>query len=209
MSVGPLFTAAGFLLLLRLDVTVSFLGDLLPALLVFSLGLAITVSPLTAAVLADADEHNAGVASGVNNAIARTAGLLSTAAVGAVVAASFAGTLDDRLATRPLPPAARAAVEEAKLRALNRVDLSAVPAADRGAVAAANNAASVHAFRLACAVGAGLLGLAAAAGAIGVRSRRRDVRAAHCPGGTLVGAPRDVGAARPDAVSPEPAGQAA
>jgi hypothetical protein len=100
-------------------------------------------------------------------------------------------------------------VEEAKLRALNRVDLSAVPAADRGAVAAANNAASVHAFRLACAVGAGLLGLAAAAGAIGVRSRRRDVRAAHCPGGTLVGAPRDVGGPRPDAVSPEPAGQAA
>jgi len=205
MSVGPLFTAAGFLLMLRFDTTVSFWGDLLPALVVFSLGLAITVSPLTAAVLADADEHNAGIASGINDAIARTAGLLATAAVGAVVAASFASTLDARLASRPLPPPARAAVEDAKLRALDRVDLRAVPAAERTAVAAANDAASVGAFRLACMVGALLLGLAALAGAVGLRGRRREVRAEQCPGGHFVGAPRDAGARSPPVRDARPA----
>ena len=53
----------------------------------FGLGLSMTVAPLTATVLADADESNAGIASGVNNAIARVAGLVAIAAVGAVVAA--------------------------------------------------------------------------------------------------------------------------
>ena len=81
LTFGPLLVAGGFLLMLRLDETTSYAGDLLPALLVYSLGLAVTVSPLTATVLADADEHDAGIASAVNNAIARTAGLLATAAV--------------------------------------------------------------------------------------------------------------------------------
>jgi cellobiose-specific phosphotransferase system component IIC len=66
-----------------LDEDVTFLA-LMPGLVVFALGLSITVAPLTAAVLADADEHNAGIASGVNNAVARVAGLLAIAAVGAV-----------------------------------------------------------------------------------------------------------------------------
>ena len=96
MTVGPLLVAAGFLLMLRLDETTSYLADLMPALLVYSLGLAVTVSPLTATVLADADESDAGIASAVNNAIARTAGLLATAAVGAVLAGFYADTARQR-----------------------------------------------------------------------------------------------------------------
>ncbi len=87
----------GFLLMLRYGTSVSLCGDVLPALLVFSFGLALTVSPLTATVLADAREAEAGIASAVNNAIARTAGLIAVAAVGAVVSASYA------LAARPAP----------------------------------------------------------------------------------------------------------
>ena len=60
--------------MLRIHADLDYFTDLLPALLVFSLGLALTVAPLTATVLADADESNAGIASGVNNAIARVAG---------------------------------------------------------------------------------------------------------------------------------------
>ncbi|MEY2514043.1 MAG: hypothetical protein QOJ89_1401 [bacterium] len=71
MGVGPLIAAAGLLLLLRLDARVDYATDLLPALLLFSIGLSATVAPLTATVLADADEEHAGIASGVNNAIAR------------------------------------------------------------------------------------------------------------------------------------------
>jgi EmrB/QacA subfamily drug resistance transporter len=91
MGAGPLVAAAGVLLLLMsVDEDPSFAGDVLPGTVVFAFGLSVTVAPLTAAVLADAEEHNAGIASGVNNAVARVAGLLATAAIGAVVG----GTLD-------------------------------------------------------------------------------------------------------------------
>ena len=74
MGVGPLVAAFGLGLMLRINAHLDYVTDLLPALLVFSLGLAVTVAPLTATVLAEADESNAGIASGVNNAIARVAG---------------------------------------------------------------------------------------------------------------------------------------
>jgi len=91
MGCGPLVSAVGVALMLRLDETVAYWTDLFPALLLFSLGLTATVTPLTATVLADADEHNAGIASAVNNAIARVASLLCIAAIGAVVASVSSG----------------------------------------------------------------------------------------------------------------------
>ena len=69
-------------LLARIDESPSLLVDILPGMTLFALDLATLVSPLTTAVLADADEANAGIASGVNKAVARVAGLLATAAVG-------------------------------------------------------------------------------------------------------------------------------
>jgi predicted MFS family arabinose efflux permease len=91
LAAGPLTAAAGILLFLRLGMKTSYLYDLLPALVVFSLGLAITVAPLTATVLADADESDAGIASAINNAIARVAGLIGISAIGAIVATRLTG----------------------------------------------------------------------------------------------------------------------
>jgi EmrB/QacA subfamily drug resistance transporter len=91
MGGGPLIAAAGIVLLLRVGRHVSYGTDLLPALLVFGLGLSLTVAPLTATVLADADESDAGIASAVNNAVARVAGLAGVSAIGVVVAGSLAG----------------------------------------------------------------------------------------------------------------------
>jgi MFS family permease len=91
MGLGPLVAAAGILLFLRAGIETSFFGDLLPALVVFSLGLAMLVAPLTATVLADADESDAGIASAINNAIARVAGLVGISAIGAIVAGQLAG----------------------------------------------------------------------------------------------------------------------
>ncbi len=85
-------------MLQRVGVHISYWRDVLPALLVFALGLSITVAPLTAAVLADATQEDAGIASGVNNAVARVAGLMGTAAVGAAVSASFVANLNGRVA---------------------------------------------------------------------------------------------------------------
>ncbi|MGZ4181726.1 MAG: MFS transporter [Solirubrobacteraceae bacterium] len=91
MGVGPLVAACGILLLLRTGLKTSFLGDLLPALIVFGIGLSMTVAPLTATVLADADETDAGIASAVNNAVARVAGLMGISAMSIVVSGTLVG----------------------------------------------------------------------------------------------------------------------
>jgi EmrB/QacA subfamily drug resistance transporter len=88
MGIGPLIAAGSLLGLARLKPGFSYWYELLPPLLIFSVGLSMIVAPLTATVLADADESDAGIASGVNNAVARVAGLLGIAVVGALVANS-------------------------------------------------------------------------------------------------------------------------
>lgn len=79
MTAGPLVAAGGVLLLLRIGVHASYFADVLPAVIVFGLGLSLIVAPLTTTVLAAAATRHAGVASGVNNAVARAAGLLAVA----------------------------------------------------------------------------------------------------------------------------------
>jgi EmrB/QacA subfamily drug resistance transporter len=93
MGTGPLIAALALAPLIRLKPGFNYWYELLPPLLVFSVGLSLIVAPLTATVLADAHESDAGIASGVNNAVARVAGLLGIAVVGASVAGS-ANTLD-------------------------------------------------------------------------------------------------------------------
>ncbi len=78
---GPLVSAAGVLLMFRIEAGASYALDVLPAVTVFGAGLALTVAPLTATVLDSAADRYAGVASGVNNAVARAAGLLAVALV--------------------------------------------------------------------------------------------------------------------------------
>ncbi len=79
MTVGPAVVAAGLLLMARIHPGGTYLGDVLPAVVVFAAGLALTVAPLTTTVLAAAEERRAGVASAVNNAVARAAGLIAVA----------------------------------------------------------------------------------------------------------------------------------
>jgi EmrB/QacA subfamily drug resistance transporter len=88
MAGGPLVSAVGLILLTRLSSHASYLADVLPAVTVFGLGLAIFVAPLTATVLAAAPASRAGIASGVNNAVARAAALLAIAALPVVVGLS-------------------------------------------------------------------------------------------------------------------------
>jgi EmrB/QacA subfamily drug resistance transporter len=94
MGVGPLIAAAGVLLLARADEQVDYLSDILPAIILFGLGLSVTVAPLTATVMADAHRGDSGIASGVNNAVARVAGLLGIATVGVAVAGRSGTELD-------------------------------------------------------------------------------------------------------------------
>jgi EmrB/QacA subfamily drug resistance transporter len=191
MGAGPLVAACGLLLFQRIGVHVDYVTDVLPGILVFSLGLSMTVAPLTAAVLAGVDTGQAGIASAVNNAVARVAGLLGTAAVGAAVAASFVSGLNANLAGHPLGPRADAAVAEAKKLPLGRPDTSGLPTVQARAVTAAADEASLEAFHLGLGIAALLVAGGGLAGAIGVRNPRRAVLAEECEGGQLVGAALD------------------
>lgn len=191
MGCGPLIGALGLLLFQRVGAHVDYVGAVLPALLVFSLGLAMTVAPLTAAVLADVSERQAGIASAVNNAVARVAALLATAAVGAAVAASFVSKLESNLAGRPLGPRARSAVSEAKRLPLGRADVSGLPPGQKHAVATAAEQASVDSFHLGLGIAALLLAVGGVVGLLGIRNARRPVLAEECEGGALVGAALD------------------
>lgn len=88
MTFGPLLAAVGVLMLLRIGSHASYVEDVLPGVAVFGLGLALLVAPLTTTVLAAASTDNAGVASGVNNAVARAAGLLAVAVLPVVAGIS-------------------------------------------------------------------------------------------------------------------------
>jgi EmrB/QacA subfamily drug resistance transporter len=79
LTVGPLVIAAGLLLMTQIEPGDSYFAGVLPAVVVFALGLTLVVAPVTATVLAAADARHAGMASGINNAVARVAGLLAVA----------------------------------------------------------------------------------------------------------------------------------
>lgn len=191
MGAGPLVAAVGLLLFQRIGVQVDYLSDVLPGILVFSLGLSMTVAPLTAAVLAGVETGQAGIASAVNNAVARVAGLLGTAAVGAAVAASFVSGLDSNLAGRPLGPPAKAAVAEAKRLPLGRPDTNGLLRVQARTITQAADVASLDSFHLGMGIAAFLVAVGGMVGAIGVRNPRRVVSAEDCEGGQLVGAALD------------------
>jgi EmrB/QacA subfamily drug resistance transporter len=188
MGAGPLVAACGLLLFQRIGTEVDYVSEVLPGLLVFALGLSMTVAPLTAAVLAGAETSQAGIASGVNNAIARVAGLLGTAAVGAAVAGSFGSSLDSHLAGARLGPAARAAVAEAKRLPLGRPDVHGLVSARASELTQAAEQASLHSFHLGMAIAGLLVAVGGVVGVVGIRNPKGEVPAESCPGGQLVGA---------------------
>jgi predicted MFS family arabinose efflux permease len=157
MSGGPILAAAGLLLFARAGAHPSYATVILPGVLVFGLGLASTVAPLTATVLGSVPAGRSGLASGTNNAVARIAGLLAIAAVGAAVAGGFASRLDHDLGHR-----APAAIRTRPL-------VTSAP----GHLAVPHDAlvdASVHGFRIGMVIAAGLVGLGGLIALIGIEN---------------------------------------
>lgn len=89
MGAGPIIIGFGFLTMLRVDASVDYWQHILPGVLLFGLGLAVTVAPLTTAILSPIEQSRAGIASAVNNAISRIAGLIAIASVGSIVGTSL------------------------------------------------------------------------------------------------------------------------
>jgi EmrB/QacA subfamily drug resistance transporter len=190
MGGGPIVAGLGLLLLVRTGGKADYVGTVLPGLVVFGLGLAATVAPLTATVLGAVEPGHSGVASGINNAVARVAGLIAIAALGAVVAGSFQGRLDRDVAHLPLSPPARAVVVKDRTRPLV-IDTSGVPASERAPVKHALVDSSVHAFRVGMVISAVLAMLGGLVSLLGIENPRRKVPCADCPGGALAGASVD------------------
>jgi EmrB/QacA subfamily drug resistance transporter len=187
MGVGPLISAAGLLLLLGLGVHPRYLTDVFPAAVLLGFGLAITVAPLTAAVLASVPPEHAGVASGINNAVARVAGLIAIAVVGAVAATHFSSQVKQGLVHPRVTPMYRTAVKHAASATFEVVPPQALPAAQIPHVRHVLEDASTSTVHLAMLIAALLAILSGVLSLFGIRNPK-ELSAKAAPGGAICGA---------------------
>lgn len=124
LIVGPLVTALGFFLFSIPSIGGSYWRTFFPAILMLGFGMAVSVAPLTTVVMNAVDQDHVGTASGINNAVARLAGVLAIAVMGVVMVADFSAHLGKELASVPMPSGARASLQsgENKLAGLRSPD---------------------------------------------------------------------------------------
>jgi EmrB/QacA subfamily drug resistance transporter len=160
LTVGPAVSAIGLGLFAALvgERDGSFWKTVFPAVVVLSLGMAITVAPLTTTVMNAVQSTHSGVASGINNAVSRVAGLVAIAVFGVVLSQTFDARVERRMAALDLPAAARADLAP-ELRKMAGADLGAIPSltpARRTEVRQAIDTSFASAFRVVMACAAGL-----------------------------------------------------
>jgi MFS family permease len=133
LTIGPLVAAAGFALFLLPGIGGSYWSTFFPAVVVLGVGMAISVAPLTTAVMESVPSSEAGVASGVNNAMSRMAGLLAIAVFGLMLSAGFNRTLDESLSLMQLSSdeLQRINLERPKLAGLQTDDMRIRHAVDK------------------------------------------------------------------------------
>ena len=192
IGLGAVVAACGLLLLVRIDQRADYVNEVLPALLLFGLGLAMLVAPLTATVLGAVEEDHAGVAAAVNTTLSRVAQLFAVAVLGAVVSLAFANRIDATLRRSVIDPAGRAAIDRAKRQPLGAAGLGGVHPGERVLLRAAFSNASVRAFRVAATIAAILVASGGLIALAGIRNPRRTVAAELCPGGALCGASQEL-----------------
>jgi MFS family permease len=169
---GPAIAAAGFALFMVPGTEANYWTTFFPAAVVLGFGMALTVAPLTTTVMSSVDRSRSGVASGVNNAVSETAGVLAIAVFGLAMAQVFAAKLDDKLAAARVPAEIRDEVvaQRTKLAAIEIPQRA--NAGQRQATKAAVDESFVAAFRCAMLIAAVLGVLSALAAAICIAPER-------------------------------------
>jgi EmrB/QacA subfamily drug resistance transporter len=160
LIVGPAIAAAGFVLFAVPGLGGGYWTAFFPAILVLGFGMTISVAPLTTTVMGAVEERHAGIASGINNAVSRCAGLLAVAALGILMLGLFERGLDHRLAAFDLPPAARRAIEGQRERLAALEIPAGLPEPARARTRAAVDGAFLDGFRGVMGTAAGLALLA-------------------------------------------------
>ncbi|MFL6568392.1 MAG: MFS transporter, partial [Chthoniobacterales bacterium] len=169
LVIGPIIAAAAFVLFAAPGVAGSYWLTFFPAVVVLGIGMAVSVAPLTTTVMTAVSEARAGIASGVNNAVARTAGLLAVAVLGIVMLQSFNRAFDSRLPALQLPSEVRDSLLAQRSK-LAGADASVAPPALRGALRQAIDGSFIEAFRRVMFVGAGLAVASALTALVLIRS---------------------------------------
>jgi predicted MFS family arabinose efflux permease len=148
LIVGPLIAAAGFLLFALPSVPAGYWKTFFPAFVVLGFGMAVSVAPLTTVVMSSVEQTRAGTASGINNAVARVAGVLAVAIFGIVMVSAFSHRLQQSLGSLDLAPGALHQIQSSMIR-LGGLDVpSDVDATTSSALRAAISQAFVFGFRL-------------------------------------------------------------
>lgn len=161
LVVGPIIVAIGFGLFILPGVGGSFWLTFFPAVVVMGLGMTISVAPLTTTVMSSVKENRAGVASGINNAMSRTAGLLAVAVFGLVMLHGFNSRLNDRLSEIAVAPEVRQGIDEQRMRLADITLPANLDAPAKAKLGAAIQESFVSGFRR-VALGSALLALLSA-----------------------------------------------
>jgi MFS family permease len=159
LVVGPIITAVGFALFALPGIgsgAGSYWFTFFPAVVVMGVGMTITVAPLTTAVMGAVEQRHAGIASGINNAVSRTAGLLAIAIFGIVFLSAFNVGLDSHLATLHLSPEVQHLIDVQRIKLAGINIPTSVSGEARVAIKRAVDEAFVSSFRLVALICAGL-----------------------------------------------------
>ena len=176
LVIGPIIVAVGFGLFMLPGVGGSYWLTFFPAVVVLGLGMAISVAPLTTTVMSSVKENRAGVASGINNAVSRTAGLLAVAVFGLVMLQGFNTSLDERLRALQVTPQVKQALEQQRMRLADAEPPAALDEATKAKLREAIEQSFVTGFRR-VAFGSALLAVLSAVSAwLLIAGKKVDLR---------------------------------